>query len=179
MARIVLVTGGSRGGKSAFAQARAEALPGPRLYLATSPETDGEMACRIERHRRQRDPSSWRTIEEQHDLAGQLSDATDCPVVLVDCLTLWVNNLLYRAALEQKNIGEDEVATAAGAVLAAARQRGGTVFFVTNEVGLGIVPANAEARIFRDAAGRCNQVIGVGADELYLVCCGVPLRIKG
>ncbi len=179
MARVILVTGGSRSGKSSFAQAQAEALSGPRLYLATSPVTDQEMAARIERHRRQRDPAQWRTQEEELDLVARLEQAPGYPVVLVDCLTLWINNLLHDAALAGRTFGETEMAAAAESLLAAARRRAGTVFCVTNEVGLGIVPANAAARVFRDVAGRCNQVFGAGADELYLVCCGVPLRIKG
>ncbi len=179
MARVILVTGGSRSGKSSFAQARAEALPGPRLYLATSPVTDQEMAERIEHHRRQRDSALWETLEEKCALADSLVGQHEAQVVLVDCLTLWVHNLLHAAVLAGRPFGEPEMTAAAESVLAAARGRAGTVFFVTNEVGLGIVPANAAARVFRDVAGRCNQVFGAGADELYLVCCGVPLRIKG
>ena len=97
MAKIILITGGSRSGKSAYAQRLAEALPGPRAYVATCPVIDTETAERVKLHREARSASSWETIEEPVDLAGAIGRAATYRVLLVDCLTLWVNNLLYEA----------------------------------------------------------------------------------
>ena len=97
MAEIILITGGSRSGKSAFAQMTSEALPGPRAYIATCPVIDLEMEERIRKHREARREKGWKTIEETVDLAGVIRRAGGCRVLLVDCLTLWINNLLYEA----------------------------------------------------------------------------------
>src|SRR5690242_11357374 len=97
MAKIILVTGGSRSGKSSYALKRAESLPGPRTFIATSPRLDAEMSARIDRHRKERDPRRWKTLEEQMNLDGALKRCRRTSVVLVDCLSLWLNNLLYDA----------------------------------------------------------------------------------
>ena len=97
MAEIILITGGSRSGKSAFAQKTAEALPGPRAYIATCPVIDPETEKRIRKHREARRGKGWETIEETVDLAGAIRRAVTCRVLLVDCLTLWINNLLHEA----------------------------------------------------------------------------------
>jgi adenosylcobinamide kinase/adenosylcobinamide-phosphate guanylyltransferase len=181
MARIVLVTGGSRSGKSAYAQRLAESLPSPRLYLATCPVVDEEMGRRIERHRIRRRPADWSaTIEETLDVAGVLrrSDG-QAKVALLDCLTLWVSNLMYQAEQAGRAFEEDDVAEQARALLAACRARPGHVVLVTNEVGMGPVPEHPVTRRFRDLAGRCNQEIAAGADVVTLVVCGLPLHLKG
>ena len=174
MARIVLVTGGSRSGKSAYAQALAESLPGPKAFVATCPVVDEEMRQRIEIHRRHRRDKGWETIEEPIDLAGVLANSS-YDVLLVDCLTLWVSNLMHQA---DEDITEDQIRERCGEVLAACRKRAGTVIFVTNEVGMGIVPANALARRFRDLAGRCNQTLAAEAAEVVLLTCGIPMKLK-
>jgi adenosylcobinamide kinase / adenosylcobinamide-phosphate guanylyltransferase len=179
MARVILITGGSRSGKSAFAQTVAESLPGPRVFIATCPVLDEEMRTRIRKHREARAGRGWETVEEQADLAAALASASHARVILVDCLTLWINNLLYRAEQSGHLVTEDDVTQHCRAVLAACANRPGTVIFVTNEVGSGIVPENALARRFRDLAGRCNQQFGVAADVVALVTCGVPLLLKG
>jgi adenosylcobinamide kinase / adenosylcobinamide-phosphate guanylyltransferase len=214
MARIVLVTGGCRSGKSAYAQLMAESLPPPRLYVATCPVTDDEMERRIEQHRQARHDRGWETIEEQLDLAGVFRRCTeythvkgDSPifadtkigtvanVVLVDCVTLWINNLMYQAATCGAGVSparaagtaapqygqpltEADVAARCSQMLAAAETCCGTVIFVTNEVGLGVVPDNAQARSYRDLIGRVNQTIAARADAVTLVCCGIPLHLK-
>jgi adenosylcobinamide kinase/adenosylcobinamide-phosphate guanylyltransferase len=179
MAHITLVTGGCRSGKSAYAQQLAESLPGGRAYVATCPVTDDEMARRIDKHRQARSERQWETIEQPVDLESALGAAAGRDVVLVDCLTLWVNNLMYQAEQAGRQIDEEQVAARCGKVLGACRKRGGCVIFVTNEVGMGIVPDNALARRYRDLVGRCNQTIAAGADAVVLVSCGIPLFLKG
>jgi len=176
--RIVLVTGGSRSGKSAHAQKRAEAIVGKRVYVATCPVIDGEMEERVRRHREARNTRDWQTVEEPVDLAGAIARAKGSSVVLVDCLTLWVNNLMYEAEIRGERLSESAIASRCEPVVEAARHLDSTVLFVTNETGMGIVPENPVSRHFRDLAGRVNQVIAAAADEVVLVVCGQPLCIK-
>jgi adenosylcobinamide kinase / adenosylcobinamide-phosphate guanylyltransferase len=179
MAEIVLVTGGCRSGKSAYAQRLAESLPPTRLFVATCPVTDDEMRRRIDQHRRARRDRGWETVEEQIDLAGVLSRSGQHRVLLVDCLTLWINNLLYHADHEGRPLSEDDVAKQCGDVLDACQAAAGTVIFVTNEVGMGVVPENASARRYRDLVGRANQVVAARADTVTLLACGIPVALKG
>jgi adenosylcobinamide kinase/adenosylcobinamide-phosphate guanylyltransferase len=179
MKGIHLVTGGSRSGKSAYAQALAEALPGPRAYIATCPIIDAETAERVKRHRKARDVAAWETIEEPVDLAGAIGGAAAYRVLLVDCLTLWVNNLLYEAEQRGETFTEEAMAERSRELIAACRAFPGTVIFVTNELGMGIVPADEATRRFRDCAGRCNQLIAAAAAEVTLAVSGIPLRLKG
>lgn len=180
MARIVLVTGGARSGKSTYARRVGEALAGPRALVATCPLIDDqEMLSRIRKHRSERDPRHWDTLEEPLALGRVLREAGDYRVLLVDCLTLWVNNLMYEAEKKGGEVSEEEMEERCRDLLAACADRRGTVIFVTNEVGMGIVPENALARRFRDLAGRCNQVMAAGADEVTLMVSGIPLRLKG
>ena len=178
MSKILLVTGGSRSGKSAFAQKMAEALPGPRVFLATCPVIDPEMGARILRHQQARCSHDWQTLEEPLDLAAALQRAKNQPVVLVDCLTLWVNNVMYEAGQRGQTVSESEMASRCQPVLEAARNHGGTVIFVTNEVGMSLVPETPLGRRFRDLAGRVSQIIAAESDEVFLVVCGQPLKIK-
>lgn len=178
MARVILVTGGSRSGKSSFAQNRAQGLPGPRLFVATCPVLDEEMRARINRHKALRTGQGWDTIEEEIDLPRTIREAQTHPTLLVDCLTLWVNNLMYRAEQSHQEMTESHMESRCLEVLAACLEHPGTVIFVTNEVGWGIVPANALARRYRDLAGRCNQTIAAGADEVVLVVCGIATYLK-
>lgn len=178
MGHITLVTGGSRSGKSSFAQKLAEDQPGLRLFLATCPVTDKEMEVRILRHIQDRQKGNWATIEEPVRIAEKLTEAGRYDTVLVDCLTLWVNNLLYDASCKEIVLDEDRVAEQAEKLVAVARKHPGKVILVTNEVGLGIVPENKTARLYRDLVGRCNQCVGAAADDVYLVTCGIPLQVK-
>lgn len=178
MSQIILVTGGNRSGKSGYAQRRAEAMPGSRGYLATCPRIDGEMDTRIEAHRREREGKGWETVESPLDLSGAILVARETPVLLVDCLTLWANNLLYRAEQKAESFGEAEAAAESHRVLQAARAHGGTIFFVTNELGMGIVPENLIARKFRDIAGRMNQIFAGESHEVVLLVSGLPMILK-
>jgi adenosylcobinamide kinase/adenosylcobinamide-phosphate guanylyltransferase len=179
MSTIILVTGGSRSGKSAHALRLAESRPGPWTFVATCPAIDEEMARKIEAHRLERAARAWTTIEEEIDLAGAIGDAGSAGVILVDCLTLWVNNLMYRASLAGRELTEQEVAGLTGAALQASRSSAATVIFVTNEVGLGIVPPDAPTRLYRNLVGRCGQAVAAAADAAVLVVCGLPITLKG
>jgi len=179
MARLVLISGGCRSGKSAHAQMLAESLPGRRAYVATCPVIDAEMRRRIDRHQQARSARQWQTFEEPVDLPKALAAAAGFDVVLVDCLTLWVNNLMYEAEQQGAQVSEEQMTDRCQALLTACRAHRGTIILVTNEVGMGIVPDNAVARRYRDLAGRCNQVIAAGADVVTLVACGLPLTLKG
>jgi len=175
--RIVLVTGGSRSGKSRYALAQAETLPGRKVFVATCPELDSEMAARIRRHRAER-PAHWQTVESREDLAGSLAGIA-ADAVVVDCLTLWVNNLLYaETARGLAVVTEETIAEKTREVMKTARTLAGHVYFVTNEVGMGIVPLDPLSRRYRDLAGRCNQVAAAQADEVVLMTCGLPMKIK-
>ncbi len=178
MGTLTLVTGGCRSGKSRYAQHAAERLAGRRLFLATAPVLDAEMAQRVERHREMRRGRGWETLEETMAVADALRRADGFDVVLCDCLTLWVNNLLYTAALANRELEEDEMARLAREVCAAARAGNAQVFLVSNEVGLGIVPGDALSRRFRDLAGRCNQEVAAAADSVVMLISGIPMHIK-
>lgn len=176
MRHITLITGGSRSGKSRFALNRAETHSGPHGFIATAPALDAEMKQRIHRHQQERG-GHWQTVEEEVALADQLSRLATTPVVLIDCLTLWVNNLLYHAGPE--GLDEHAVAHQSSALLAVAAEQAGHLIMVTNETGLGVMPANALSRQFSDCAGRCNQVMAAAADEVVMMVAGLPLFLKG
>lgn len=163
----LFVLGGARSGKSRYAQERAEALPGPHVFVATAEAYDDEMVDRIARHRADRGPG-WTTVEAPLDLAEAIA-AQHGGVVLVDCLTLWATNLM---------LGGRDVEAATEALCAAVARFDGLLILVANEVGLGIVPDNAMARQFRDVAGRMNQQVAAMADEVQFVAAGLTLRMK-
>lgn len=168
--KIVLVIGGARSGKSVFAEGLAEASGLAKVYVATGQAFDREMSERISEHK-QRRSTGWENVEDPFDLAGVLAKvAGDGKAVLVDCLTLWVTNLM----LEDK-----DVIAESDSVLAVLPELQGHIIFVSSEVGLGIVPDNYLARSFRDHAGRLHQQIAAIADEVYFVAAGLPLKMKG
>jgi len=175
---VTLITGGSRSGKSAFAQQQAEQIDGPRLFIATCPRIDPEMDERILRHQQDREGLGWQTAEVPLGLAEKLERIPAGTTVLIDCLTLWVNNLMYEAEQQKQEISEDQMTNLAKGLARVAGKHEGQVFLVTNEVGLGIVPDNPLVRRYRDLVGRCNQVIAALADQVVLVTCGIPLQIK-
>lgn len=167
MGEIVLVTGGARSGKSALAERLARRSGDRAYYIATAEARDDEMRARIEDHRARRGPE-WTTVSAPLDLVGALRD-TDTAPRLVDCLTLWLSNLIL----------DDRDWTAAGSELVACLSEQSTpVVLVTNEVGSGIVPVNALARRYRDAAGWLNQTIAATSDEVFLAVSGCAVRIK-
>jgi len=178
MSESTLILGGAKSGKTALALSLAQALatgPGDRLvYIATAQARDQEMSLRISRHQAQRGPR-WSTLEEPLDLVGALGRADhQAAVLLVDCLTLWVSNMMTWAGLDQDAVEArgDELCRA----VAASQAR---VILVANEVGLGIVPDNALARAFRDSAGRLNQNLALICPNVVLVAAGLPLALKG
>jgi adenosylcobinamide kinase/adenosylcobinamide-phosphate guanylyltransferase len=165
----LFVLGGARSGKSRYAQLRAESLTGDLLYIATAQALDAEMEERVARHRADRGPR-WSTLDVPLDLpAAILSNAAPGRVLLVDCLTLWTSNLMF---------AERDLDAETEALATAVTQAAGPVLLVANEVGLGIVPDNALARRFRDAAGRLNQAIAAAAEEVQFIAAGLPLRLK-
>ena len=166
--RTILVLGGARSGKSRHAQALAEAIAPTRLYIATAQAFDDEMHDRIARHQADRD-ASWTTVEAPTDLPEAIRAHADAPVILVDCLTLWLSNLL---------LADADLDAASDAVAAAIATSPAPLLLVSNEVGFGIVPDNALARRFRDAAGRLNQRLAAACDAVDLVVAGIPLRIS-
>ena len=167
---VTLVLGGARSGKSSFAEALVSEAAPTRLNLATATAGDGEMADRIARHRARRG-QGWQTVEEPLDLIGALAEngRADRPI-LVDCLTLWLTNLM----VDDRDI-EGEIS----ALCAGLSDIPGPVVFVSNEVGLGIVPDNAMARAFRDHAGQLHQRVAAFASQVYFVAAGLPLKMKG
>ena len=165
--RCILVLGGARSGKSRYAEGLADGIAGDRLYIATAQPGDEEMAVRIAAHR-QRRGDHWTTLEAPLALAEALAGA-DAPFVLIDCLTLWISNLL---------LADIDIAPRVEALAEALRARPGTVAVVSNEVGLGIVPDNALARRFRDEAGLANQRLAQACDEVVFLAAGLPLKLK-
>jgi adenosylcobinamide kinase/adenosylcobinamide-phosphate guanylyltransferase len=175
---MILITGGSRSGKSSYAQNAAESLKTSRLFLATCPVIDEEMKERIQKHQQERSGRGWHTIEEPVNIASVIETASAYETVLVDCLTLWINNLMYVLENNNKILSESDVSLECEKVIAACRAHGGTVFFVTNEVGMGIVPENAIARLYRDLVGRCNQIIANACHRVVLLVSGQPIEVK-
>ncbi len=175
---LLYISGGARSGKSRYAEQRALALTGPRRYIATCPAIDDEMAARIDRHQQRRNGQGWQTIEEPVDLVAALDASRDSAVVLIDCVTLWINNLLYVAETEQQTLDEDAIHRLTLQMIDAARQGQRTVIFVSNELGMGIVPADALSRHYRDLIGRCNQTLAAHADEAVFLVSGLPLSLK-
>jgi adenosylcobinamide kinase/adenosylcobinamide-phosphate guanylyltransferase len=165
---IILITGGARSGKSTRAEARAREFGGRPVYVATADALDSEMGERIARHRARRG-SEWLERETPLELVAALDETDGGGARLVDCLTLWLTNLM---------LAERDWEREASALAQALARQKSPVVLVTNEVGLGIVPENALARRFRDAAGIVNQMIGRAADEVELVVAGLPMRVK-
>jgi adenosylcobinamide kinase/adenosylcobinamide-phosphate guanylyltransferase len=169
--RIVFVIGGARSGKSSFALGRASALPGKKVYIATAQALDSEMSDRISRHKEERG-SCWDTIEEPVRVADAVRSASSAyDIILIDCLTLWLSNLLCNHADVEQEI---EVLFDSLPITHHSSQ----LFIVSNEVGQGIVPDNALSRRFRDLSGHLNRKVAGMADEVYLVTAGIPMKIK-
>ncbi|WP_199260554.1 bifunctional adenosylcobinamide kinase/adenosylcobinamide-phosphate guanylyltransferase [Paracoccus binzhouensis] len=166
--RVIMVTGGARSGKSALAESIAARHEGARFYIATAEARDDEMTQRIGRHRAGRGPD-WQTVEEPRDLADALARTDGQGPRLVDCLTLWLSNLMA---------GGDDPGPQVGALCELLPAQRSPVVLVTNELGLGIVPDNALARRFRDEHGWMNQAVARVADEVWMAVSGLPLRLK-
>ena len=168
-AHSLLVLGGARSGKSRHAQMRCEAMAGRLAYIATAQAFDAEMVDRIARHRADRD-ARWLTLEAPVDLPAAIGAAQDrAGGILVDCLTLWLSNLL---------LADADIPARADDLIAAIRASAVPVVLVANEVGLSIVPDNVLARRFRDEAGLLNQRVAAACDEVLFIAAGLPLTLK-
>ncbi|WP_071673893.1 bifunctional adenosylcobinamide kinase/adenosylcobinamide-phosphate guanylyltransferase [Nioella nitratireducens] len=167
---LTLVIGGAASGKSAHAEAQVRAMPGARVYIATAQAYDDEMRAKIARHQADRAAHGWRTVEAPLDVAGALTGARAGEVVLLDCATFWLSNLL---------LAERDWRTEAAALLTALETCAAPVVVVSNETGQGIVPENALARRFRQAQGELNQMLAARADRVIAVIAGLPLVLKG
>ena len=164
---IALVLGGARSGKSRHAEDLLTRHPSPWAYIATAQPFDDEMRARIAEHRARR-IVGWQTIEAPLDLAGALGQDPSRPA-LVDCLTLWLTNLM---------LNERDIQAATMALEAAMTKRDGPTILVSNEVGMGLVPETPLGRAFRDEAGRLNQRIAKCADRVLFMAAGLPLTLK-
>ncbi len=165
---VTLVLGGARSGKSSFAERLVTSAPGPWTYVATAEARDDEMRERVAEHQARRD-AGWTTADVPIELSATITNAGSAPV-LIDCLTLWLSNLMER---------DLDLDAAFAALESALAKRAAVTVLVSSEVGLGIVPDNRLARRFRDAAGRLNQRIAARADRVVLMVAGLPLYAKG
>ncbi|MBI5875907.1 MAG: bifunctional adenosylcobinamide kinase/adenosylcobinamide-phosphate guanylyltransferase [Deltaproteobacteria bacterium] len=168
--KLIFILGGARSGKSAYALKLAESITGKRLYLATAEALDKEMAERIKKHKKERG-NNWTTIEEPINVADVIQGNKKYDVILLDCLTLWISNLMHNCAIRNPQ-------SAISKLVSACKKTKANIIVVSNEVGLGIVPDNPLAREFRDIAGIANQKIAAAADEVYFVAAGIGMRIK-
>ena len=163
---VILIGGGARSGKSRYALEKARAIPGSRAFVATAEPSDEEMTARIQHHREERG-EEFRTIEEPVELARIIAEAK-FDVIVIDCLTLWLSNIMFSNRICELDALEKATQAAEG-----------TIIFVTNEVGSGIIPTDlALSREFRDRAGILNQRIAAIADEVYWMVFGLAQRIK-
>jgi adenosylcobinamide kinase/adenosylcobinamide-phosphate guanylyltransferase len=166
---VTLVLGGARSGKSRYAESLVTARPQPWVYIATAEARDDEMVARIAAHQARR-AEGWQTIEAPHELPEALRTAPQSAAVLVDCLTLWLSNVMHaKFDIDDITLKLEE----------ALHARTGLTVLVSNEVGLGIVPDNALARSFRDAQGLLNQRLGAIASRVVFMVAGLPLTVKG
>jgi adenosylcobinamide kinase/adenosylcobinamide-phosphate guanylyltransferase len=171
---IIFITGGVRSGKSDFAQRLAEQRQGPRVYLATAQVLDDEMKDRIRNHQVKRG-DRWDTLEEPVHLGRALQSAENAyETILLDCLTLWISNILFHAST-----GEAMLSDVTEIFFKSIDSFSKTLIVVSNEVGMGIVPDNYLARTYRDQLGYVNQRMAERADEVYLLVSGIPVKIKG
>lgn len=168
MEKSILITGGARSGKSELAERLALKPLGRAIYIATAQAHDTEMEARIATHQARRG-TEWQTLNAPFDLCTALQDSDGDSPRLVDCLTLWLANMM----LAERNWRSE-----AEALVATLQQQSAPVLFVTNEVGAGIVPENKLARAFRDAAGELNQIVAQACGEVILCVAGYPVRVK-
>lgn len=185
MSNIILVTGGARSGKSSFAEELCKIQNNNTAYIATSVAFDDEMKDRIKKHQESR-PSEWNTYEiykDIHSIVKELDEKHN--TVLLDCLTLMVNNLMFTYGIDIENANPDEINEIEDYIkeqltklLEALKDTNLYFVIVTNEVGMGIVPENKLSRIYRDFVGRANQQIAKVSDEVYFVVSGIPMKVK-
>ncbi len=182
--KCIFVTGGARSGKSRFAQELADGMSRNVLFVATAEPLDTDMKARIKKHQHDR-PDFWRTLEAPVNVAEQIAqNIDDAEVVLLDCLTLLVSNVMlgrdrgFTSEEIDVNEAEDRVVMEIQSIIDFAQKSESTFIIVSNEVGLGIVPENRFARIYRDLSGKANQLVASHADEVYFMVSGIPMKVK-
>jgi adenosylcobinamide kinase/adenosylcobinamide-phosphate guanylyltransferase len=174
--KSIFILGGARSGKSHFAQELAGKLSDKVLFVATGEALDAEMQARIEEHKKAR-PKSWRTLEIPTDIGKQIEEhIDDAKVVIVDCLTLLVSNLLKDEPDYPQ--AEKRVTAEIDQLIACVNNLDAIFIIVSNEVGLGLVPETKLGRIYRDLLGKANQIIARHSDEVYLMVAGLPIKLK-
>lgn len=186
MSKLILVTGGARSGKSYYAESLCRSRQNKTAYIATSIPFDEEFKVRVKKHQEMR-PSEWETFEIYEDIDEYIPTIADThQTVILDCVTLMVNNLMFKTQLDFENISTDEVSKLEEQIkeqfvrLIEAVQKTDLYFvIVTNEIGLCPVAANKLTRIYTDIIGRMNQLIAKHSDEVYFVVSGIPMKIKG
>jgi adenosylcobinamide kinase/adenosylcobinamide-phosphate guanylyltransferase len=170
--KSILITGGARSGKSRFAQKLAVEAGGKVLFVATAEAKDEAMRLRIEAHRESR-PKNWRTLEAPLEISGIIGQQVgDAKIVVIDCITMLVANILLQGRGEEGALKEIE------ALIKQMEGLKATFILVTNEVGLGLVPDNELGRCYRDCLGKANQLLARHADEVHLMVAGIPVRLK-
>jgi adenosylcobinamide kinase / adenosylcobinamide-phosphate guanylyltransferase len=172
---LTLVIGGARSGKSRFAQTLCTGAPRVVFVATASQDDDDEMAERIRRHQAER-PAHWTTIEAPIDLVSAVRDAAPTDAVLVDCVTLWISNLMFRDRQLERPSREERILAEVKALAGLLGERQAVA--VTNEVGEGIVPDSSVAREFRDVQGRANQILAEAAARVVLMVAGLPIEVK-
>ena len=173
---LIFIIGGARSGKSSFAERLAEAEDGRVLYVATAEALDDDMERRIAKHRQQR-PAEWTTVEEPVEIDSVLPTALEgFDVCLLDCLTLWVSNLLLK--MEDEPDVEQQILGSAERLLEVYERSEATWIVVSNEVGLGVVPPSRLGAVYRDALGRVNQLVAAKADRVYFMVAGLALEMN-
>jgi adenosylcobinamide kinase / adenosylcobinamide-phosphate guanylyltransferase len=171
--KLIFITGGVRSGKSQFALELAQKFPDPKAYLATAQALDAEMTERIQKHKDNR-PRNWRTLEEPRRVSEILKkEGGQFGLILLDCLTLWVSNLMMG------DWSEAQILEEADRLIRMSRLVKGSLIIVSNEVGLGVVPDNPAARSFRDLCGWIHQRVAREADDVFFMIAGLPQKLKG
>jgi adenosylcobinamide kinase / adenosylcobinamide-phosphate guanylyltransferase len=181
--KIILLLGGARSGKSHYAQEYARQSGEKVLFVATATAGDEDMRLRIAKHKKER-PADWRTLEVETGIGSQIeANAGDAQLVIIDCITLLVNNIFSRydekqfATIDDAEL-EKEVTAEIQQLRKCLKKVDASFIIVSNEVGLGLVPDNRMGRLYRDVLGRANQMLAQSADEVYLLVAGIPLRVK-
>lgn len=183
MKKIILLLGGARSGKSFYAQELAKKMAKKVLFVATAEAGDEDMRRRIQSHQRSR-PATWRTLELTQNIGKEIeAEIEDEPLVLIDCVTLLIGNLFGRHDEKEFDSIEDsvlekEVSAEIDSLLNCLKVTPASFIIISNEVGLGIVPENRMARLYRDLLGRANQKLARNSDEVYFMIAGIPLRVK-
>ncbi len=177
MGKVILVSGGARSGKSAFAlKLASESSYAEKLFIATAVVFDNEMSERVQKHKQERG-SEWKTIESPYELPKTVENLPSKTVAVVDCLSVWLGNVWYKYGDDEDTLSL-HIDYLHKSIQNWKTENSGEIILVTNEVGCGIIPPDAATRRYRDWAGRLNQHIGKIASEVFLCVCGIPMKIK-